>query len=100
MRRIRPRNVGREWDVADAIENGVEIVNRLEANMALAEGGAGENFCLQFIALAKKQLFSNAKLAARPNQAFPIVGLGGELARKKNLDPALKKIANGRIVRA
>jgi len=52
--RIRPRNVGREWDVADAIENGVEIVNRLEANMALAERGAGENFRLQLIALTKK----------------------------------------------
>jgi len=54
MGRIRPRYVGREWDVADAIENGVEIVNRLEANMALAERGAGENFCLQLIALTKK----------------------------------------------
>ena len=100
MGRIRPRNVRREWDVADAIENGVEIVNRLEANMALAERGAGENFRLQFIALPKKQLFSNAELAARLDQAFPIVGLAGELAREKNLDTALKKIASGGIVRA
>lgn len=54
MGRIRPRNIGREWDVADAIENGVEIVDGLEANMALAERGAGENFCLQLIVLTKK----------------------------------------------
>jgi len=42
-------------------------------------------------------VFSNVELAAGPNQAFPIVGLTGELAREKNLDTALKKLASGRI---
>jgi len=45
-------------------------------------------------------VFSNTKLAARPNQAFPIVGLTGELAREKNLDTTLKKIASGTVARA
>lgn len=45
-------------------------------------------------------MFTNAELAAGPNQAFPIVGLGGELAGEKDLDTALKKSARGGIVRA
>src|SRR5712691_1840594 len=92
--RIRTRDIGRKWDVADAIENGVEIVNRAEANAAFAEFSAGENLSLQLIELAEKQVFANANLAAGSNQAFPIVGRSRELAGEENLDAALEEIAS------
>ncbi len=72
--------------MADAIESGEEIVfalkDRVEADATLAEFGAGEDFGLQFIVLAKEESFANTDLAAGANQAFPIVGLGGKLARE------------------
>ena len=52
--RIWTRNVGWERDVADAIDDGVEIIDWLKADMAFAELGAGNNFCLQVIVIAEK----------------------------------------------
>jgi hypothetical protein len=67
--------------VSDAIEDGVEIIDWLKTNMALAEVGTRDNFRLQVIMIAKKYAFANAYFAAGSNQSLPIVGLGGELAR-------------------
>src|ERR1700686_1384502 len=53
-KRIWTRNVGWEWDVSDAIEDGVEIIDWSKAERAPAELGAGNNFCLQVIVIAKK----------------------------------------------
>ncbi len=104
---IRARDVGRERDVADAIEGGEESVhalNGLKADAALAEFGAGQDLGLKFfeiaIVLAEEQSLADAYFAAGANQAFPIVGIGGELAGQKNLDAAVEEIAGGRIVRA
>jgi len=41
-----------------------------------------------------------ADFAPGPNQAFPVVGLGGKLARQQHLDSAAEEIAGRRIVRA
>ena len=64
---IRARDVGRERDVADAIEGGKESVhalNGLKADAALAEFGAGEDIGLKFfeiaIVLAEEQSFTDA----------------------------------------
>jgi hypothetical protein len=97
---IRARNVRRERDVADAVEDWEEILNGLKANAALAEFSAGEDFGLQFILPAEKQAFADADLAAGPNQAFPIVWVGGKLAREQYLDASVEEIAVGRILRA
>jgi hypothetical protein len=91
--RILTRDVGREGHVSDAIENGMEIVNRLEANAAFTEFPSAENFGLQLIVFTEKQPFTYANLAAGTNQTSPIVRLGGELAGEQNLNPALEKIA-------
>jgi len=103
-RRICAGDIGRERDVADAIEGGEEIVaavkDLLEADAAFAEIGAGQDLGLQFVLLAEEEAFSYADLAAGANQAFPIVGIGGELASQQNLDAAAEKIMRGRIVRA
>lgn len=105
--RIRTGDVGRERDVADAIEGGEEVVhalNGLKADAALAEFGAGQDIGLKFseiaIVLAEEQSFTDAYFAAGANQAFPIVGIGGKLAGQKNLDAAVEEIAGSRIVRA
>jgi len=60
----------------------------------------GSEHIERFIPLAEKQAFAHADFAAGPNQAFPIVRLGGELAGQENLDAAAEGIACRRIVRA
>ena len=106
--RIRARDVGRERDVADAIEHGEKVIVILEevkANVALAEFSACEDLGLQFIGvqfilIAEKEAFADSDLAAGTNQALPVVGIDGELAGQKNFDAAVKEIASGRIARA
>jgi hypothetical protein len=98
---IRPLDIRREGDVADAIESGEEVVvltlGGLKADVALAEFPSAQDLGLQFaeiaIALAKEQAFADADLAAGPNQTFPIVGLGVELVAEQNLDAAGEDIA-------
>jgi hypothetical protein len=100
--RIGARDIRRERDVADAIEHGEEIADWLKADAALAELCSGENLGLQVagVPVAEKQAFADADLAARANQAFPIVGIGGELAGQQNLDAAVQEIPSRRIPRA
>jgi hypothetical protein len=96
-RRVGAGNVGWERDMADAIEGSEEIVRGLkgglEADTALAELGAGEDFSLQFVFLAEEQALADADFAAGTNQAFPIVGIGRELPGEQNLDAAVKEVA-------
>src|SRR5271169_129231 len=49
--------------------------------------------------LAEKQAFADSDLAAGADKAFPVVGLGGKLARQQNFDAAVEEIAGGGIVR-
>jgi hypothetical protein len=101
-------DVGWERNVADAIEESEEIVwigvvrsvERLEADAALSEFGAGEDLGLQIIVLSEEEAFADADLAAGANQALPIVGVGGELAGQENFDASVKKVAGGGIARA
>jgi hypothetical protein len=106
-RRIGARDIGRKRDVADAVENRKEIVvavifsgEGLETDAAFAEFGAGKNFGLQFVVLAEEKVFANTDLASGADQALPIVGLSGKLARQQNLDAALQEVARRRIMRA
>jgi len=102
-RRVRAGNVGRERDMADAIEGGEEVVHAgsgREADVALAELGAGEDLGLKFVLVTEEQALADAYLATGTNQAFPIVGFGGELPGEQNLDAAAQKIAGCGIVRA
>ena len=100
---IRARDVRREWDVADAIESGEEVVlalkDGLKADTALAELAAGQYFRLQFVLLAEEEAFADSDLAAGPNQAFPVVRFGRELAREQNLYTSMEEIVRGGIMR-
>jgi hypothetical protein len=100
MGRVRTRDIRREWDVADAVEGSEEIADGLKTEAAQAEFRASEDLGLQFIPLAEEQAFADPDFAAGPNQAFPIIGLGGELAGQENLDAAAEEIACRRIGRA
>ena len=70
---------------------------RFKTNAALAELPASEHSGLQFTGFAEKQSFPNANFSSGPNQALPIVGLGGKLAGQQNFDTAAKEIASRRI---
>jgi hypothetical protein len=104
--RIGARDIGRERDVADAIEDGEEVVgalrSRLKADAARAEFPTGEDLGLQFdlILRAEEQAFANADLAAGTDEAFPIVGISGELAGQQNLNATVEEIPGCRILRA
>jgi len=101
---IRTYDVGRERDVADAIECGKKIVRalgcRLEADAAFAEFGTGQDFGLEFIVLAEEEALTDTDLAAGADQAFPIVRFGGKLAGEENLDASMEKSAGCGIVLA
>ncbi len=99
-RRIGAGDVGRERDVADAIEGGEEICDRLEADAALAKFCARQNFGLQFVMVAEEEVLAYADFAAGTDEAFPVIGLGGELASEQHFDAAVKKIAGSGIMRA
>ena len=88
--------------MSDAIESGEEIVVVLKADAALAEFPAGKNLGLKFfgIAFAEEQALTHADLAAGSNQTFPIVRVGGKLAREQNFDASLEEIASGQILSA
>ena len=88
--------------MADAIESGKEVLVcwMLKADVALAEFPAGQDLGLKLfgIAFAEEQALANADLAAGPNQAFPIVRVGGKLVGQQNLDASFEEIAGGRIL--
>jgi len=114
-RRIGARDVRRKWDVADAAENGEEVVctvvfvtvifvmfsgKRLKADAAFAELAASENFGLQFVVLTEKKAFAHADFASGANQAFPIVWVSGKLACEQDLNAATQKVTCRWIARA
>jgi len=105
VRGVRARDVGRQRDVADLIECGEEIVHAMsgrEADAALAEFGAGQDLSLKFVAirLAEEQAFADADLASGTDQAFPVIGMGGELTGQQNFDASVGDIAGRRIMSA
>jgi hypothetical protein len=92
-----------QWDVPDAIEDRKEIHpirQRLKTDAPLAELPTGNDMGFQFIRVAEKQSFSDADFTPGPNQALPLIGLGGKLARQQNLDSAAKVITGRRIALA
>ncbi len=99
-RTVRARDVRRQRDVADQVDASEEIGHGSEADMALAEFPAGDNFSLKLILLSKKKMLADRDLTAGTNQAFPFVGIVPELTGEQNLDASAKKLAGSRIPRA
>src|SRR5581483_5557643 len=91
-RGIGTRDVGRERDVANLFHPGEEVVDFGEADAALAEVSAGNNFRLEFIVIAEEELLAYADLAPGPHQAFPFVGIFLQLAGEQDFNASAKKI--------
>ena len=75
--RVGAVDVRRQGNVADAIEHAEEVVDRIEAKMALAKGSAahdlGREFMRRFIGLAAEiNPLTQAELAAGMDQRFPL----------------------------
>ena len=101
--RIRAFDIRGQRDVADAVQDRKEILPTLpllKTDATFRKLPAGNDLRFQFIAVAEEQSFSNADFAPGPNQAFPVVGLGGKLAGQQHLDSAAQEIAGRRIVSA
>ena len=67
--------------MAQPIKSSEEVRGVLKTNAPLAEFAMGQNLGLQFVALAEVKPFTDADLAPRANQAFPLVGIGRNLTR-------------------
>jgi hypothetical protein len=85
--------------VADLFYVGEEIVDRGEADVALAEFAAGDDLGMEFVIIAEEKMLADSNLAARPDQTLPVVGIPLQLPCKQDLDTAAKEVARGRIMR-
>ena len=74
-----------------------EIRRRTEPYAPLPECPAGHHLRLQFIVFAKKQQLPDSDLSPRTYQAFPLIGIGRELARQQHFNSPAQKILRGRI---
>ncbi len=97
---IFPRDVGREGDMSDALEDGEEIFRRNESDVTFPEGSAGDYLGLQFILRAKEEMLSNSDFAAGADETLPFIWLRCDLAGEENLDASAEEFAGGWILRA
>ena len=93
-------DVGRERDMADLLDAGEEVVDRTEADVALAKFAAGDDLGLEFIVVAEEKVLADADFAAWTHEAFPIVRIALELTCEQDFDLAAEEVARGRILRA
>ena len=84
--------------MADALENGVEIAGAVEADGALAEFAAGDDFAFQ--SFVERNALAGAHLAARADQRLPVAAVRGDRAKQEDLDAATEELAALRIVLA
>src|ERR1019366_3562959 len=101
--RIGAIDVRRQRNVADAIEHAEEIIHRIEAKMAFAEGSTpedlGREFMRRFVGVAAEiNPLAQSELAAGMNQRFPLRRIGSELPGQQRFDPATKEVFRGGIL--
>jgi hypothetical protein len=85
-------NVGWEGNVSNLLDSGEKICDRPETDAAFAERTAGHHFCLQFVIFSEEKLLSYSDLAARTDQALPVIWILGELPSQQDFDTAMEKI--------
>lgn len=104
-------NIGWEGDVADALDDGKEVVEGLagfarlsphvrgsETDVALAEVSARDDFGMELIVLTEKEVLADGDLASGTDEAFPVVRILPELAGQKDLDASVKEVPRSRIM--
>ena len=96
-RGIGAGDVGWERHVADLFYVDEEIVDRGEADVALAEFAAGDDLGMEFVIIAEEKMLANSDFAAGAHETLPVVGVALQLPGEQDLDPSVKKIARGGI---
>lgn len=96
-RRVRPRNIRRQGNMAYIFESSEEIWQRLETNSAFAEAAARQDFAMQLVPWSKEQALTYADFSSRPDQTFPFIWILRELPREQHFDASLQKITRGTI---
>jgi hypothetical protein len=92
-------DIGRKRHVTNPVDQRKEVGHRGKPNCPFTKSSPPHHFGLQLVGVAEEKSFSYANLAARTNQAFPVVRILGKLSGKQHLDSAMEKIAGGRIAR-
>lgn len=100
VRGIRTGDVGREGDMADLVDCGKEIVDWREADVALTEFAAGNDFGAEFIVGSEEKMLADGDFAAGADEAFPVIGIVLQLFCEEDFDASAEEVAGGRIVRA
>ena len=90
-------DVGRKRDVSDLVDAGEKIVDGVEADAALSERSAGDDFGAERAVFSEEETLADIDLAAGTNETFPFVGVLPELAGKKNFDASVKKVVRGGV---
>jgi hypothetical protein len=96
--RIGALDVGREGDVAEALEGGIEIRVAVKPDGALAELAPGNN--LAFEALIEPDAFADRQFAAGMDERLPIAAVRGNAAQQKDFDRAAQVFAELGVVLA
>ena len=79
-RGIGAGDVGWERHVADLFYVGEEIVDRGEADVTLAKFAAGDDLGVEFVIIAEEKMLADSDLSPGPDETFPIIRLGSQLA--------------------
>lgn len=88
--------VGRQGDVAQALQRGEEIRRRGEAQAPFAVVSACHDLGQEF-ALPEFEVFAHVDFASGTDQGFPFGRILAELPGQQYLDPAFQEIACRRI---
>src|SRR5579862_1623554 len=78
--------------MTNSLHSREKIIGRREADVALAEFPACNNFGLKFIMVAEIEMLADGNLAAGSNQAFPLVRILAQLARQQHFYASVKKV--------
>ena len=78
--RVIAMNIGRQWHVSDAIEDGEEIVDRGELEQPVAELSALEDFGFErngAVGSREYEAFADGDFSSGPNEGAPEIVTGG-----------------------
>src|SRR5215813_729098 len=81
---VLARNIRRERHMAKPLDARKEVRDGRKSNAALAKQPSGHDLSLELATFSKIKVLAHADLAARPDQAFPIIRIGADLPRKQH----------------
>jgi len=98
-RAVWPVDIGRQWNMPQALHQTKEIRCRAKLDAALTEASPGYDFGLQFV-FPKEKALAHPNFAAGADQALPFIWFQRYLPGEQHLDLALEEVTGGWIPRA